>query len=273
MSPHQVFLSRREDAAGSLALSHAHKQCVVRVGPLVLSGRAYSDRETTTAYTSTIRRAVSLTPDNTRCTSHHQFTASSRGIKAQIMASDEHSWDRACTHSRGCWGEGGGEWRSRARSIQQHQRVAAPLAQLQQQVAAQPLVACFVASHVISKVRTKALSRLLASIDEQELEGALPVHLSWHAPEPGARRQVEAITAGRPWMRRCLEQHSPHSQFEHLEALVKDALNGPVPPPYWSSSACVPLPPPQYSHAILLSQWPTAPRFPCATLVPVLVHP
>ena len=149
------------------------------------------------------------------------------------MASDEHSWDRACTHSRGCWGEGGGEWRSRARSIQQHQRVAAPLAQLQQQVAAQPLVACFVASHVISKVRTKALSRLLASIDEQELEGALPVHLSWHAPEPGARRQVEAITAGRPWMRRCLEQHSPHSQFEHLEALVKDALNGPVPPPYW----------------------------------------
>jgi hypothetical protein len=142
----------------------------------------------------------------------------------------EQSWDRACTRSRGHGGwqlrEGHGGWRLRERSTQPQQPAAA-------QPLTQPLVACFMASHVTSEVRTEALSRLLASIDDQEPGSGLPVHLSWHAPEPSSRRKVEALTTGRPWMRRCLQQHSPHSQFEHLEALVKDALNGPLPPPYW----------------------------------------
>ena len=166
----------------------------------------------------------------------------------------EQSWDRACTRSRGHGGwqlrEGHGGWRLRERSTQPQQPAAA-------QPLTQPLVACFMASHVTSEVRTEALSRLLASIDGQEPGSGLPVHLSWHAPEPSSRRKVEALTTGRPWMRRCLQQHSPHSQFEHLEALVKDALNGPLPPPYWvffsvRAAAAAPK-----SCALRMAQWPT----------------
>ena len=96
-----------------------------------------------------------------------------------------------------------------------------------------PLVACFLASHVGSEVRTVALTRLFKSIDEQETGSALPVHLSWYSPEPEIRSKVETISSGRPWMRRCLQQHRQHSQFEHIEAMVKDALDSPSPPPYW----------------------------------------
>ena len=95
-------------------------------------------------------------------------------------------------------------------------------------VASDTPLACFIASHISSEARARALDRLLASIDEQQPSPPPPVYMSCSYAEEICRSRASAVVSSdvgpqRPWLRR-LDQPSRHSQFEHIARLVNEIL-------------------------------------------------